>query len=124
MFYPYASIKYDELEAHTPQLANHFLETTNVIQPLNSSLNLDFTLQELKQAIQEARNSAPGPDRLSFLMFKHLEDWVLDVILILFNQVWAFAKLPCDWKHSIVIPILKDGKHSTAPSSYRPISFI
>jgi len=47
---------------------------------------------------------------------------VLGVILRFFNKVWALGKLPCDWKHSIVIPILKDGKDSTAPSSYRPIS--
>ena len=62
--------------------------------------------------------------KLSFLMFKHLDDRVLGVILRLFNKVWALGKLPCDWKHSIVIPILKDGKDRTAPSSYRPISLI
>ena len=114
-------IKYVELEARTPQLANQFPVTTIVVQPLNSSLDLDFTLRELKQAIQKARNSAPGPDRLSFLMFKHLDDRVLDVILRFFNEVWALGKLPCDWKHSIVITILKDGKDSTAPSSYCPM---
>ena len=36
----------------------------------------------------------------------------------------GFRKLPFDWKHSIVIPILKDGKDSKAPSSYRLISLI
>ena len=57
-------IKYDELEARTLQLANQFLVTTNAVQPLNSSLNLDFTLRELQQAIQKARNSAPRPQLL------------------------------------------------------------
>ena len=34
-------IKYDELEARTPQLANQFPATTIAVQPLNSSLDLD-----------------------------------------------------------------------------------
>ena len=48
-------------------------------------------------------------------MFKHLDERVLGVILRLFNKVWALGKLPCGWKHLIVIPILEDGKDSTSP---------
>ena len=49
---------------------------------------------------------------------------MLRVFLSFFNRIWALGKLPGDWKHAIVIPILKEGKDGTVPSSYRPISLI
>jgi hypothetical protein len=33
-----------------------------------------FTLQEMKDAIADTNNSAPGKDRLSYNMFKHLSE--------------------------------------------------
>ena len=112
-------IKDDVLEARFPQVVSQTRVITNTVLPSNPSLNLDFTIWELKQVIRSAKNSAPGPDRLSFLMFKHLEDRVLRVFLSFFNRIWALGKLPGDWKHAIVIPILKEGKDGTVPSSYR-----
>ena len=44
-------------------------------------LNLDFSLQELKQAILKSKNRAPGPDQLTYFMFKHMDDRVLGVLL-------------------------------------------
>jgi hypothetical protein len=33
-----------------------------------------FTLQEMQDAIADTNNSAPGKDRLSYNMFKHLSE--------------------------------------------------
>lgn len=41
--------------------------------------------------------------------FKHLDDSVLDEILALFKTVWAEGYLPKEWKHAVVVPILKPG---------------
>ena len=67
-------IKDDVSEARFPQDVSQTRVITNTVLPSNPSLNLDFTIGELKQVIRSAKNSAPGPDQLSFLMFKHLED--------------------------------------------------
>lgn len=67
-------------------------------------------------------NTTPGRDRLSHELFKHLDDVVLEEILALFNTVWAEVNLPKEWKHAVVVPILKPGKEASDPSLYRPIA--
>ena len=78
-------IKDEVLEARFPQVVSQSRVITNTVLPSNPSLNLDFTIWELKQVIRSAKNSAPGPDRLSFLMFKHLDDRVMRVFLSFFQ---------------------------------------
>lgn len=36
--------------------------------------------------------------------------------------MWAEGNLPKEWKHAVVIPLLKPGKEASDPSSYRPIA--
>ncbi|VDI32154.1 Hypothetical predicted protein [Mytilus galloprovincialis] len=38
------------------------------------------------------------------------------------KKVWFLQKLPSEWKHSIISPVLKPGKNPTDPQSYRPIA--
>ena len=40
----------------------------------------------------------------------------------IFNLSWSTHTFPSAWKQSTIIPILKPGKPSDSPSSYRPIS--
>lgn len=67
-------------------------------------------------------NTTPGRDRVSYELVKHLDDIVLDEILALFNKVWEEGNLPKEWKHAVVIPVLKPGTEASDPSSYRPIA--
>ena len=55
-------------------------------------------------------------------MFKHLNEMVLDEVLALINTVWHKGCLPKEWKHAVVVPILKPGKEASDPGSYRPIA--
>lgn len=55
-------------------------------------------------------------------MLKHVSDLVLDEVLTLINTAWENGQLPADWKHAVVVPILKPGKVATSPGSYRPIA--
>ena len=80
-------------------------------------INQFFTIKELKEAIMSGANTTPGRDRLSYKLFKHLDDMVLEDILALFNTVWAGGCLPKEWKHAVVVPILKPGKGSQAKES-------
>jgi len=85
-------------------------------------INLFFSLKELKDAIRSGANTTPGRDRISYELFKYLDDFVLEEILALFNTVWADGCLPKEWKHAVVIPVLKPGKEASDPGSYRPIA--
>ena len=55
-------------------------------------------------------NTTPGQ---SYELFKHLDDIALEDILALFDTVWAGGCLPKEWKHAVVIPILKPGKEAS-----------
>ena len=85
-------------------------------------INLFLTMKELKEAIMSGENTTVGRDRLSYELFKHLDDIVLKDILALFNTVWVGGCLPKEWKHAVVVPILKPGKEASDSSSYRPIA--
>ena len=55
-------------------------------------------------------------------MLSNLSEQALHHVLRLYNTSWMEGTIPDPWRHSIVIPMLKDGKDPTRPDSYRPIS--
>src|ERR1043165_2452631 len=86
-------------------------------------LNERFNLNELKQAIRSAKNNkSPGDDKLPYELLKHLHTNALKILLIFYNEIWEEGKLPADWHHAIILPLLKPNKEASKPESYRPIS--
>ena len=85
-------------------------------------LDLPFTLFELRRALLNVRQTSPGKDGVCYSMLAHLTDSALEAVLRLFNNIWDTGKLPSVWKQSVIVPILKPGKDSSNPSSYRPIA--
>lgn len=79
-------------------------------------------MKELRDAINSGANTTPGRDGLAYELFKHLDNIVFEEVLALFNSVWAEGCLPQEWKHAVVVPILKPGKDASDPCSYRPIA--
>ena len=65
----------------------------------------------MQDAITDTNNCAPGKDRLSYNMFKHLSEKTLGIFLLFTNKIWFLQEIPKDWKHSIIIPIHKTGKN-------------
>ncbi len=84
----------------------------------NSCMDAEFTITELKAALQKCANTAPGVDRVSYVMIKHLSDSILLMILKLYNKIWTEGIIPKIWKQAVVIPIVKSGKNPTNPGSY------
>ncbi|GFU71860.1 probable RNA-directed DNA polymerase from transposon X-element [Trichonephila clavipes] len=84
--------------------------------------NCDFTMTELQKALLQAHNTNPGPDGITYTMLRHLNPDSLTNILFLFNRVWKEHCFPSNWRETIVISILKPGKVTTDPLSYRPIA--
>uniref|UniRef100_A0A293LMC9 RNA-directed DNA polymerase from transposon X-element n=1 Tax=Ornithodoros erraticus TaxID=265619 RepID=A0A293LMC9_ORNER len=84
--------------------------------------NMLFNMTELLRALASTKLTAPGPDRITYSMLQHLSKDSLESLLHFFNTVWKEGRLPCRWKVATVIPLLKPGKDSSIPTSYRPIA--
>lgn len=81
---------------------------------------LFFSMKELKKGIKRGSHTTPGKDGLGYEVFQNLGEVMLDEILCLINTVWGEGRLPEDWKRAVIVPILKPGKESDSPLSYRP----
>ena len=87
------------------------------------SLNAPFTRAELKAAIRQTRaDSAPGEDCITYSMIKHLPGTCRNVLLSFYNRLYQEGHIMEQWKQSIVLPFIKQGKDTFNPLSYRPIS--
>ena len=90
--------------------------------PNTGTLNLPFTLHELKHALMDTKNTAPGGDKITYIMLKHLPPNFTNIILHFYNQLFTKNQFPTLWRNAIVIPIPKPNKDPHVPDSYRPIS--
>ena len=88
-----------------------------------TEINDQFVYHELRQAVQQSkRNSSPGEDTISYEIIKELPKPSLLLLLRILNMTWTKSILPTEWKHALIIPVLKPSKPNDDPSSYRPIS--
>ena len=81
-----------------------------------------FTMTELTTAINGTNDTAPGPDKIHYKMFKHLPQQALEHLLKIFNLMWVTAYYPDKWRDSLTIPIPKPNKDHSDPKNYRPIA--
>ena len=69
-------------------------------------------------------NKAPGEDRISNLLLKRLPKISHKILSTIFNSCLDLSYFPSKWKKAKITAILKPGKRSDEPSSYRPISLL
>ena len=84
--------------------------------------NLPLTEEELHNALDNSRNTAPGKDQINFEMIKELPQNAKTYLLKIYNQIWNSNEFPNEWREAIIIPIAKPGKDASNPGNYRPIS--
>ena len=66
-------------------------------------------------------SKATGPDTITGRVLKENIDICTDILTLLFTKSLETGKVPSDWNHANVTPVLKKGdKHN--PVNYRPIS--
>ena len=63
-----------------------------------------------------------GADQITYPLLTHLPQSALQFLLYIFNLSWSTHTFPSAWKQLSIIPILKPGKPSDLPSSYRLVS--
>ncbi|GBO37413.1 putative RNA-directed DNA polymerase from transposon X-element, partial [Araneus ventricosus] len=88
----------------------------------NDIYNTDFTIHELRDALNNSHPTSPGPDGIHSNMLKNLSENSLCLILALFNRIWNGKAFPTAWRKAIVVPIPKVGKDPQNSSNYRPIA--
>ena len=74
-----------------------------------------------RKKLVNAKNGAPGPDKITKRLLTELKDVVAQPICIIFNKSLSTGEVPEDWRIANVSPIFKKGSRAT-PSNYRPIS--
>jgi len=84
--------------------------------------NRAFTVTELESCLSKNKNTAPGPDGVSYQMLCNLPLTVKQHLIKIINRIWQTDYFPKQWEESIIIPIPKPGKNHSSPYNYRPIS--
>ena len=105
---------------HEPQIDLVFEQMTKLDN--DKAYNANFSMKELKTALNSKKNTAPGADTIHYEMIKQLPEKEKFTVLKLMNKSWDEGKLPDQWKEATIIPFLKPNKDSNDPQSYRPIS--
>ena len=83
---------------------------------------VEITLQGVVGLLQKLKPfKACGPDQIPNRILKEVAEEITPALLLLYQSSFRQSKLPIEWKHAYVIPIFKEGDHSTA-SNYRPVS--
>ncbi len=83
-----------------------------------AAYNQAFSLDELRQALRQCKNSSTGQDRICYEMFCHMSAPVLLVFLAFFNLIWTSGSFTLAWRGSVVVPFLKPGNVAAFASSY------
>ena len=85
-----------------------------------------LTKNEAERAIfKSSPDKAPGPDEISFRVWRELWPVVGDHILRLYNTSLELQHTPRQWKTARIVTLRKPGKADyTIPKAFRPISLL
>ena len=85
-------------------------------------MNDRITLKEVKDALKEARESAPGRDGVEYNALKSLQN--INGLLDFYNALWERGEMPRQFKEAVIVLMLKPMKDAIKSDSYRPISLL
>ena len=89
----------------------------------HSSFCSPFSPAEFLAAASNLSSStATGPDKVAYLVLKHLPHSGIDFLHYIFNLSWTLHSFPSIWKTFSIIFIHKMGKPLNSPASFRSIS--
>ncbi|GBO13764.1 RNA-directed DNA polymerase from mobile element jockey [Araneus ventricosus] len=95
---------------------------------LNSPTNSDITPPTFLELLYHTNKlnirKAPGIDGITNKIIRNVPLITMLRFHHLVTHIFKLKHFPTSWKTAVVIPILKQGKDSTIPSNYRPISLL
>ena len=107
--------------AHVPSMDECNFNDHNLISSTHP-LDTPFSLDELKTVLSQVHDSAPGVDGFPYSFVAKAGLKTYKYYLDLANYCFASGYIPQAWKVQVIIPLLKPGKSSSDPNSYRPIA--
>ena len=101
-------------------------ETSKITHLINipEAQPVKMKTHRLTKMISKLKFKAPGVDNIPNILIKKGGKNLVKHIAKLFNLSLNTGRVPNHWKTAIVIPILKEGKDPSSPSSYRPVSLL
>ena len=79
-------------------------------------------IKETKSCVARCKNKkAPGPDCITYEIFKNLPDNAVDFLVSLFNRIITTEKVPVKWTEVLVKMLHKKGNRENT-DNYRPIA--
>lgn len=90
---------------------------------VRDAIQAPFTMTEFLTAIDKAKlRAVPGPDGVTYGVFKSIHCLGPQFLLNWLNTTWACGNIPLTLKHAKVVPIPKTGKPPEWLSNIRPIA--
>uniref|UniRef100_A0A8C6KLW6 Reverse transcriptase domain-containing protein n=1 Tax=Nothobranchius furzeri TaxID=105023 RepID=A0A8C6KLW6_NOTFU len=89
---------------------------------INSTMDMPFSLFELERALATTGMTSPRKDQICYIMLQQLGKQMKMKLLEIYNMIWETGKLPKNWKEAVIVPIIRVGKESSSPDSYKPIA--
>ena len=88
-------------------------------------LDKDFSIQELREAIFYTikYHKASGSDGIANEILKWGMEWLQNILLTLFNQLYRKEIYPDTWNQVLLVPVFKDGSLND-PNNYRGIALL
>lgn len=84
-----------------------------------------FSLGEVRgQLLLTNNRKAPDYDLIVGEVLQNLPRKALVLLTSIYNSILRLCHIPEQWKHVLIIMILKPCKPPTQPSSYRPVSLL
>ena len=94
--------------------------TEHICQKFDSWITKQLTVQALAGF---EKKKSPGPDGIKPIVFEHLPDEFISVLVTVYKATIHLGYTPKQWKKTKVVYISKPGKDSyDQPKSFRPIS--
>ena len=107
----------EELYRIYPKIIDTFPETRYEDEPI-------ILETEVKDSIKYILNrTSSGCDGIPIELLKAGEDASINILLIIFNNIWRNKEWPRDWKKSVYLPIYKKGDKKEY-GNYRTIALI
>ena len=96
----------------------------NIFQDIDSILNRDFNLQEMKNMIDKlTRNKSAGIDTIISELLKNLDETTLMIIARILNKIFDSGEFPGEWAVGIIVILFKGGE-KTDLNNYRGITLL
>lgn len=110
------------LNQPAPSILFNFDRETSA--PTLSITSEEITRNEVATATKSLKNSkATGLDEISAELLKHSQEVVTESLTYLFNLVWHAEEDPDDWRHGVIVTLLKKENLSNC-NNWRGITFL